>query len=137
MSDDRPTVWFLHEDRDLEPRPLFASYVRQSTRRLNRNAKEHIERGICATMPYRALEDAVAFHEIAEQIRLQMIAALLECGAPINVWRVGQHAGLVAATINYATGEAIPWKDAHQFLVRTRASVEHPPYELAEEETTS
>lgn len=106
---------------------VFAPSVRPSDRRLNGDGALNIERSIRAYMPYAALEDAEAFHAIAEQQRLAMIHALQEVGAPINVWRVGMVGGVVASRIDAITGMEQEWKDSHVFYVRTRASHESQP----------
>jgi hypothetical protein len=108
--------------------PLFADHVRQSVRKMNRSGDEHTERQMSAVMPYTALEDAAAFHAIAERQRLAMIAELRTMGAPINVWRVGMCNGVVAVPVNRYTGMPQPWRDEHIFTVRVRCSVETPPF---------
>lgn len=114
----------------MRPRSVFAKDVRDTQRRLNRNGKPHIERRTQVQMPYLALEDAEAFHERAELVRLAMIEELRKVGAPINVWRVGVMRGNIATNVDVYTGETVPWKDIHFFTVRTRASVEHQPFDL-------
>jgi hypothetical protein len=90
-------------------------------------------------VPYVALEDAEAFHDIAEQVRLQMIARLQEHGAPINVWRLGFLHGDVATDVYsgvsgegrlFADGSGI--QDKHHLWLRTRVSVEHAPFQFPE-----
>jgi hypothetical protein len=107
---------------------VFAEHVRHTQRALNRNLKHHTQRTLMAHLPYVALEDSQAFHEIAETVRLAMIDKLREEGAPINVWRVGVAEGFVASKIEARTGHEQPWRDEHCFSVRTRVSVERPPF---------
>lgn len=116
----------------LTPTPLFAAKVRHSRTRLNGNMVPHIERRATAHMPYAALEDSAAFHELAENCRLAMIEQLRSEGAPINVWRVGMIGGIVGSRIDARTGLEQEWKDEHHFYVRTRASVEHEPRQYIE-----
>lgn len=113
---------------------VFAEEVRQSLRRLNRNGEPHREYGLSATMPWQALEDADAFHIIAEHIRLNMIETLRATGAPINVWRAGQQIGYVASNVSVYTGEGQEWRDEHHFRVRARVSTETPPFTHPESE---
>lgn len=115
----------------LNPRPLFASVVRQSVRRWNRNGQPHVERATRMVMPYTMLEDPQTFHDQAELVRLAMIDELRKVGAPINVWRVGQMVGASEGVyIHDREGEIADhvWRDRHHFYVRTRASVETPPF---------
>jgi len=79
-------------------------------------------------MDWRTLEDPQRFHEQAESVRLAMIDALRAEGAPINVWRVGHMHGVAGRSVDVITGEPMPWKDEHYFYVRTRVSVERPPF---------
>jgi hypothetical protein len=122
------------------PRSVFAAKVRNSLRRLNQNGKPHTQYMSGCVVPYVALEDAEAFHEIAEQVRLQMIARLQEHGAPINVWRVGflhgdvatdVYSGMVAAGLLSGDGRGI--QDEHHLWLRTRVSVEQAPFQFPEE----
>jgi hypothetical protein len=115
-----------------KPRSVFAEHVRYTHKRLNRNLQEHTQRTLMAGLPYVALEDPQAFHEIAERVRLAMIDKLREEGAPINVWRVGVAEGFVASKIEARTGTEQPWRDEHYFSVRTRVSVERPPFQSEE-----
>lgn len=107
---------------------LFEPEVRESMRRLNRNGEPHREYGVGASMPYAALEDKDAFHEIAEHIRLSMVEELIRTEAPINVWRAGRQHGIVASDINAYTGEGQQWEDRHKYYVRVRVSRETPPF---------
>jgi hypothetical protein len=80
---------------------VFAASVRYTQRKWNRDGVPHRERGVSAGMPHWRLEDADAFHALAETCRLRMLAELRTLGTPINVWRCGE------------------------IVVRTRASTEH------------
>ena len=111
-----------------KPQSVFAERVRYTQLRLNRNLKTHTERSMSAEMRHVVLEDRDAFHSIAEQMRLAMLEKLKGAGAPINVWRVGEMGGVIASRVDFRTGEAKPWEDKHHFYVRTRVSVERPPF---------
>jgi hypothetical protein len=106
---------------------VFARYVRETDMARNADGGAHTQRALSATVPYTALEDAEAFHELAEQIRLGMLDKLREDGAPVNTWRLGQVGGFVACTFDYARDEEKPWKDEHVVYLRVRTSIERSP----------
>lgn len=105
---------------------VFAQDVRYSHRRDNRNDQPHTERHTYAAIDYSVLEDKDAFHEVAERVRLYMLKALEDVGAPINVWRVGHVSGTVSVPIETVRGAEVV--DRHIFDLRTRCSVETPPF---------
>ena len=72
------------------PRSVFASQVRWIDTRLMRNLLPVTEQGISANFGPHTLEDPVAFHDMAERMRLTILDELRKHVEPVNVWRIGQ-----------------------------------------------
>ena len=108
--------------------PLFAADIRESEKRRNRNGIPHTSRLLRANIDPALLNNADAFHRVAEELRLAMLDKFLEHGAPINVWRIGELAGDVRVMYAAGEGELGEPVDLCHLTLRTRVSVEHPPF---------